>query len=114
MVNSPLIQRIMLIFSAGFFSKLTDSLLHKVQRLKNKFGIKTTEDYYKQIRKECKDFVLHNVDVPTVDKVQKNLDVAKTFGIDQISAKFLKDGAPVMAIDLPNIINLSIRLDTFP
>ena len=46
--------------------------------------------------------------------IYKNLDVAKASGIDQIYAKFLKDGAPVIAIYLSNIINVSIKLDTFP
>ena len=32
----------------------------------------------------------------------------------QVSVKFLKDGGPVRAIHLANIINLSIQLDTFP
>ena len=32
--------------------------------------------------------------------------------MDQISAKFLKDGAPVIAIHLDNLINTSIKLDT--
>ena len=44
----------------------------------------------------------------------KNLDVAKASRIGQVSVKFLKDGGPVRAIHLANIINLSIRLDTFP
>ena len=105
--------RITQIFLAGFFSKLVDLRLHKVHHLKNKFGIKTTEEYYKQVRNECDDFVLHSVDVTTVDKILKNLDVAKVSGIDQISAKFLKDGAPVIAIHLANSINLLIKLDTF-
>ena len=47
-------------------------------------------------------------------KILKNLDVAKASGIDQISVRFLKDDAPVMAIHLANIINMSIKLDTFP
>ena len=34
--------------------------------------------------------------------------------MDQISARFVKDGAPVITIHLANIINLSIKLDTFP
>ena len=46
--------------------------------------------------------------------IYKNLDVAKASGIDQIYAKFLKDGTPVIAIYLSNIINVSIKLDTFP
>ena len=49
------------------------------------------------IQNECENFVVHNIDVTTVDKILKNLGVAKASGIDQISAKFLKDGAPVIA-----------------
>lgn len=47
--------------------------------------------------------------------ILKNLvDVTKPCGIDQILAKFLKDGAPGKAICLINKINLSIKFDTFP
>ena len=57
---------------------------------------------------------LHNIDITSVEKILKNFDVVKTSGIDQISARFLKDGTPVIAICLANIINLSIKLDIFP
>ena len=33
--------------------------------------------------------------------------------MDQIPAKFLRDGAEVLALPLRNIINLSIKLSTF-
>ena len=79
-----------------FFLNLTDSFMQKLPRPKNKFGIKTTEEYHKQNSNDCEDFVLRNVEVTTADKIFKNLDVAKASGIDQISAKFLKDGAPVI------------------
>ena len=92
-----------------FFSNLPNSLLQKLPRSKNKFWVKITEEYYKKIRNECEDFVLHNVDVTTVDKILKNLE--QIFK-EQISAKFLKDGAPVIAIHLVNI-NMSVKLDTF-
>ena len=59
-------------------------------------------------------FFLHKVDITSIEKILKNFDVAKTSGIDQISARFLKDGTPVIAICLDNIINLSIKVDTFP
>ena len=97
-----------------FFSNLADSLLLKLSRPKNKFGIKTTREYYKEIRNKCGDFVLHNIDITSVDKILKDLDVAKASRIDKISARFLKDCAPIIAIHLANIINLSIKLDTFP
>ena len=41
-----------------------------------------------------------------------NLDVAKASRIDLTSARFLEDGAPVIAIHLANI-SLSIKLDAF-
>ena len=59
-----------------------DALLQKRPRPKNKLEIKTTEEYHKQIQKECEEFVLHNVDVTTVDKVLMNVDVAKSSAID--------------------------------
>ena len=34
--------------------------------------------------------------------------------LDQIPAKFLRDGAEVLALPLGSIINLSIKLSTFP
>ena len=34
--------------------------------------------------------------------------------LDQISAKFLKDCAPLIAIHLANITNLSLKFDAFP
>ena len=86
----------------------------KLPRPENKFGNKTTRQYYKEIRNKCGDFVLHHVDTTSVGKILRNLDVAKAPGIDQISARFLKEGAPVIAIHLANFINLSIEPDTFP
>ena len=91
---------------------MADSLIQKPPRPKNKFWIKTTEEYYEQIRNECEDLVSYNVKVTTIDKISKNLDVAKDSGIDQISAKFLKEGAPVIVTYLANITNLFLKLDT--
>ena len=71
-------------------------------------------EYQKQIQNECEDFALNNGEVTVVGKTLKNLDVAKDSGIDQNSDKFLKDGAPVIAIHLANIINLSTKPDIFP
>ena len=62
-----------------------------------------------QIRNECEDFLLHNVDVTIVDKIIKNLDVAKVPEIDRSLPNFFKDGVPAIAIHLDNVINLSIN-----
>ena len=95
-----------------FFSNPADSYLLKLPRPKRKFGIKTTREYYKEIRNKYEDFVLHNVDITSVEKILKNLNVGTVFGINQISTRFLKDGAPVIAIYVANIIDMSIKLDT--
>ena len=58
-----------------FFSNLADSLQQKLPPQKNKSGIKSTEVYCDFCFTE--DFVLHNVDVTTVDEILKNLDVTK-------------------------------------
>ena len=50
----------------------------------------------------------------SVKKILQNFDAAKVSGIHQISRKFLKDGAPIIAIHQANVINLSIKLDAFP
>ena len=42
-----------------------------------------------------------------------SLDISKAAEMDQIPAKFLREGAEVLALPLGNIINLSIKLSTF-
>ena len=83
-------------------------------RPQNKFKMKTTREYSKEIFYKCENFVLHNADITSVEKILKKLDVAKAYGIDQISARFLKGHAPIIAIHLANMINLPIKLNTFP
>ena len=51
------------------FSKLSRFTAAELQRPKIKCGIKTIEKYYKQIQSKCEDFVLHSVDVTTVDEL---------------------------------------------
>ena len=59
-------------------------------------------------------FCFHNVNVASVEKILKNLDVAKASKIEQISARFFKGSAAVIAIHLANVINLPTKVDIFP
>ena len=103
----------MQILFCGFSSNLSDSLLQKLENPNNKFGIKTTEKYYKQVQNRCANFLLYNIKTTSVEKILNNLDLTKASRIYQISAKFLKIGAPVIAIHLTSIINRSIKIDAF-
>ena len=46
--------------------------------------------------------------------ILKNVEVTKAAGIDQISRKFLKDGAPFLSKPISELCNLSITLRSFP
>ena len=47
-------------------------------------------------------------------KLLKNVEVTKAAGIDQISGKFLKDGARILAKPISQLCNLSMTLGSFP
>ena len=44
----------------------------------------------------------------------KGLNPSKAAGIDNLSGKFLKDGAHVLARPISQLCNLSIKLNSFP
>ena len=47
-------------------------------------------------------------------KLLKNIDTDKAPGLDNLSARFLKDGADVLAKPITQICNLSIKFSIFP
>ena len=50
----------------------------------------------------------------TISNLLKPCNVNKAAGIDNVSGRFLKDGADVLGIPITQICNLSIRLSHFP
>ena len=84
-------------------------------RAPNKFTSQTTKNYYaKTSCNVSNDFEFSNVSEEDVKKILLSLDTSKAAGMDQIPAKFLRDGDEVLALPMENIINLSIKLSTFP
>ena len=84
-------------------------------RAPKKLTSQTTKNYY--AKTSCKvfsDFELSNVSEEDVKKNFLSLDTSKVAGMAQIAAKLLRDKAEVLALPLGNIINLSIKLSTFP
>ena len=99
----------------GFYSELAGLLQEKLPKAPNKFTSQTTKNYYaKTLCNISNDFEFPNVSEEDVKKILLSLDTSKAAGMDQIPAKFLRDGAEVLALPLGNIINLSIKLSTFP
>ena len=84
-------------------------------RAPNSFTSQTTKNYWaKTSCNVSNDFELSKVSEKDVKKILLSLDSSKAAGMDQIQAKFLRDGAEVLALPLWNIIYLSLKLSTFP
>ena len=49
----------------------------------------------------------------TISNLLKSCNVNKAAGIDNVSGRFLKDGADVLGIPITQICNLSIRLSHY-
>ena len=49
-----------------------------------------------------------------IKKILLSLDTSKAVRMGQIPSKFLRDDAEALALPLRNMINLSIKLSTFP
>ena len=68
----------------------------------NKYGKTAVNNYYKKLNLRGKNFSFAPV-AP-----------AKSAGIDNLTGKFLKEGAPVLASPITDLVNLSISLSLFP
>ena len=97
-----------------FYSDLAGTLVRKLPVALNKFNNNSTKQYYMNIEKSCHNFELCNATLETIKKILACLDSSKAPGLDEISSKFLKDGAEVLALPLCNLVNLSIKQSLFP
>ena len=50
----------------------------------------------------------------TALKLMEEMNLSKSAGIDNMTGKFLKDGAPVLAAPITDLSNLSVSFCSFP
>ena len=74
----------------------------------------TTPNYAKTLCNVSNDFEFLNISEEVIKKILLRLDTSKAAEMDEILAKFLRVGPEVLALPFRNIINLSIKLSTFP
>ena len=102
-------------FFQKFYSNLASNLVDKLPAAVSKFGLHYVEVYYKNVLQlQENKFIFHTIESSSVLKLLKNVEVNKAAGIDNISGRFLKDGADILAIPVTQICNLSIKLSHFP
>ena len=76
----------------SFYSNLAGDLLAKLPKSPNQYTIKFVSDYYKKISL-AENFRLYSITEGYQFNILKTVEVTKAAEIDQISGKFLKDGA---------------------
>ena len=96
-----------------FYSNLARTLLVKLPKVPNWCTIKFVSDYYKKLSLP-ENLTLDWTTEGYLFKLLKNVEVTKAAGIDQISGKFLKDGARILAKPISQLCNLSMTLGSFP
>ena len=99
-----------------FYSNLANNLVKKLPTPPppNKYGKTAVNNYYKKLNLRGKNFSFVPVAPATILKLLKQLNPAKSAGIDNLTGKFLKEGAPVLASPITDLVNLSISLSLFP
>ena len=96
-----------------YYSNLAGKLLKKLPKPPNKFTLNTVFQHYKGII-QTDSFNLATVSENTILNILKNTNVSKAAGLDNLSGRFLKDGAEVLAEPITDLCNLSITSGKFP
>ena len=98
-----------------FYSTLADDLLNNLPPPPKIFGLSSVRQYYeKNLKIPYAHFKFNFVSEETVLKILKDMDENKAAGLDNLSGKFLKDGADILAKPISQICNLSIKYSVFP
>ena len=98
-----------------FYSNLANDLVRKLPAASKKFDIEAVKDYYNDMFDLSHNKLnFQTVQPNTISNLLKSCNVNKAAGIDNVSGRFLKDGADVLGIPITQICNLSIKLSHFP
>ena len=90
-----------------YYFNLAGNLLKKLPNLLNKFSLNTIFLHYKGII-QSNSFNLATVPENTILTILKNTKVSKAAGLDNLSDRFLKDGAKVLTKPITDLCNFSI------
>ena len=99
--------------SKDYYSGLVGSLLKKLPKSPNKFALNTVFQHYKGII-QSDSFNLATVSESTILTILKNTKVSKAAALDNLSGRFLKDGAKVLGKPINELCKLLIFSEKFP
>ena len=96
-----------------YYSKLAGKLLKKFPKLPEKFTLNTVFQHHKCII-QTDSFNLATVSENIILNILKITNISKVVGLDNLSGRFFKDGAEVLAKPITDLCNLSITSGKFP
>ena len=99
----------------NYFSSLPHNLVSKLPLSPNIFTESKIASYYdNNVVSKDLNFQLSETSPEKILSILKGLNPSKAAGIDNLSGKFLKDGAHILARTISQLCNFSIKLNSFP
>ena len=97
------------------FSNLANDLVQKLPATAKKFVNKSVGNYYNNMfNLNPKKLTFQTIQTRYISDLWNNCDINKAAGIDDLSGRFLKDGADILTIPITQLCNLSIKFSHFP
>ena len=93
---------------------VADNLVQKLPSPPNKFGKETVKTYYQRLNLGRKAFSLQAASTSAAQKLLEDINPSESAGLDNLTGKFLRGGASVLAAPISCLCNLSISLSVFP
>ena len=97
----------------NYYSTLVENLVKMLPKPTNKYSINSVIKYYEHMFPSDY-FHLTSVSENSVLTILNATQVSKAAGIDNLSGRFLKDGAKVLSKPISDLCNLSIISEKFP
>ena len=98
----------------NFFSNLATDLVSKLPSAPNIYGMNSVLRYYNNLNVEPESFSLNFCNEENVRIILKDINISKASGIDNLTGRFLKDGAEILCKPISQICNLSVHLAIYP
>ena len=100
--------------SKSFFSNLAQNLVSKLPPSPNIFTESKVTSYYNDIKYKDLNFEFSETSPEKILNILKGLNPSKAAGNVNLSRKFLKDGADILARPILQLCNHCIKLNSFP
>jgi len=98
----------------SFFTTIASNLVAKLPTCTGRFGLDFITDFYARRHVVKNAFRLQEVSRDQILKHLNGISPKKATGLDKIPARFIKDGADVIAGPISTIVNMSLRSGRVP